>query len=269
MGEVHKLRKSTLRKITVFTLASTMSMGSVASVMAQTNHNPSVLSETVSTLSEEKTNYTYLVGQPGSKHLEYIYESNGITYKVVENASDNFDRVDSVIYQKDDEGNFVEYANQTLTVSNGQVLTLNTEVDGEVSTEVQTLEMPTETISNMSRASYNGGPVSPWVSDTIKGNTKIKNYTVSGVTAVIIYIAGLSGGVTGGLAAAAGSIAGKIVDDLIPIVYYKQTYSQRTSAVVPSMVVASKWDTWYYGKKDYTDYLGYTFDKVYASGYKE
>lgn len=261
-------RNLNLKRITTMSLATLLALSAPYATMAQSSNGISTLvsANPMDILSQEKADITYLKGQPGDLNLVYTYKSNGSTYKVIENTSNAFDKVDSIIYKQDTSGNFVEYATQNLTIANGQLFTLKTTAGGESKTEIQTVNVPTKRF--MARASYNGTPVSPWWYDWSDGSTKILNWTVSAVTAAIVVIAGANVGVPSqALLAAAGVIADKIIGDRIPILYYEQKYGERTSVVVPSMVVVSSWDTWWYGDSKFTDYVGKTFEKVALAGY--
>lgn len=236
-----------------------------------------------SVLSLKKDNFNYLEGKPGDTHLVYTYDSNGSTYKVVENASENFDKVNSTIYTKNNTGIFVKYATQNLTVNNS-TFKLRTDENGIVTTEVQDLSSVKESdvlnnkISSrrLASGSYQGYKVSSWKHlDTIKGSNRIEKYTVTAVTAVLVYIA--TDAATGGLSTAAvvaiGAVANKIVDEAIPYVYYRQFYYEKKLINPPyslkNFVVGSRWRTYYYGNSDLHGSIGHAESEVYANGYEK
>lgn len=66
----------------------------------------------------ERTNIQFLEGNPGDTHLVYTYNQNGNTYKVVENASENFQKVECQIFQLNENGTYVKNSTQRVSVDN-------------------------------------------------------------------------------------------------------------------------------------------------------
>ncbi|MEC1179895.1 hypothetical protein P9B03_15450 [Metasolibacillus meyeri] len=198
--------------------------------------NETSLEESINALSLNKGNYNYLEGKLGDTHLIYTYESNGSTYKVIENASEDFDEVYSTIYIKNSTGEFVEYATQNLTINNSNLIH-TTKVSGEEITEIKDLSFEKSEITNgtppfNSVMSINGTcygqPVGGWAYiSRNNGSTVIANYTASAVVAAVTYIASAGAGVAAGAAKAAiSAIAAKVVDSRIPTLYYTQWYHE-------------------------------------------
>jgi hypothetical protein len=122
----------------IVTLSLCLTLVTPVFANAATNETPQQQSRNV--LSLKKQNYNYLEGKPGDTHLVYTYDSNGSTYKVVENASEDFGKVDSTIYVKDKKGVFVKYATQNVTVNNS-TFTQTTNVNGKVTVETLDLSL--------------------------------------------------------------------------------------------------------------------------------
>lgn len=272
----------------ILSLALCASFLNQVSVNAATNEIYRDQSNSV--LSLRKDNFNYIEGAPGDKHLVYTYDSNGSTYKVIENASDSFDEVNSTIYKKNKNGVFVEFATQNLTV-NESTFTQKTNINGKVT--VETLDVSfnvSESINTLS-----GLDVSPfmaakvqdmycepilgdcytvrgwqWEGPNTNGSNSIVNWTVTAIVAVIVFIASDGNGKLAG-AAAAGAIANKIVDDLIPVVYYTQWYYTRRLENPPrglqNFIVASNWYTVFYSDSDRKNEIGSIDEYKYANGY--
>lgn len=155
--------KKLIASILTFTICITSFNSTVA--FAATNVTNQEMNQSL--LSLKKSNYNYLEGKPGDTHLVYTYESNNDTYKVIENANDNFEKVNTTIYVENTEGVFVKYATQTLTINNF-TSTLTTNENGYVTTEQQDL-LPAKKSQNnnfissaLAAGSYQGYKVSNW-----------------------------------------------------------------------------------------------------------
>lgn len=158
-------------------------------------------------------------------------------YKVVENASENFDEINSTIYVENKNGEFVEYATQNLTIDDFE-LTHTTNIDGEITTESQDLSLaksdtPSEegVVPPIHAMSINGTcygePTGGWsFVSRHNGTTRISNYTVTAVVAAVIYVAtdAVVKKATNTVIAMAGAIAHNVVNEFIPILYYTQSY---------------------------------------------
>ncbi|MBE5988751.1 MAG: hypothetical protein E7250_13600 [Paenibacillaceae bacterium] len=270
-----------MRKLIASILAFTICLTSFNSTVAFAATNVTNQEMNQSLLSLKKSNYNYLEGKPGDTHLVYTYESNNDTYKVIENADDNFEKVNTTIYVENTEGVFVKYATQTLTINNF-TSTLTTNENGYVTTEQQDL-LPAKKSQNnnfissaLAAGSYQGYKVSNWKQmSTTNSSTRITNYSATAVFAVIAYIAadGATDGLSGAVVAAISAVAGKIIDEAIPIVYYRQIYSEKKLVNPPlslrNFVVGSKWLTYFYSDKAHSQFIRSVTDIVYANGYEE
>lgn len=265
----------------ILTIAVFLTSVNTTVVMAATSEKTHETEGSV--LSLKKSNFNYLEGKPGDAHLVYTYESNYKTYKVIESASEDFEKVNSTIYVKNDEGSFEKYATQKLTIDN-YISTLETNENGNVSVEKQNLlpfnkaEVINGNInsSNILSSSYQGYKVSNWkYINVINSSTKITNYSATAVFAIIVYIAAdaATDGISGAVVAAISAVAGKIVDEAIPVVYYKQNYYEKKLINPPvslrNFVVGSKWLTYFYSDKSHSQYINSVTNIVYANGYEE
>lgn len=253
-----------MKKVTFLFLALVMLLTPFNTVFAQTSNVTTPQPDSIDVLAAEKENFHFIEGSPGDRHLVYTYESNGKTYKVEENASENFEEVNSTIYVHDKKGEFIELATQNLIIEDSKI-TQTTDMGGEVTVESQDISlMESESTDEegvvlpsrmeiMINATCYGEPVGGWgLVGTNRGSTKITNYSVTGVTAAIIYAATASTTkiAKGSLAAAAGAIAMKIIDERLPTVYYTRTYYERKlrnpGRGLGNFIVASNWYTnWY------------------------
>lgn len=257
-----------MKKVCMCFLTLVMFLTPLNSIYAKTTDNQTPQPEGIEALSTKKENFNYLEGKPGDTHLVYTYESNGSTYKVIENASENFDEVNSTIYVEDENGKFVEFATQNLTVDDSELNHI-TNINGVITTEKQDISPIKESVTTdkadaplrFNTMSINGTcygePVGGWkyISRT-DGSTRISNWTISAVTAAVVYVAaaGTTTIASGALATAAGVIAQKVVDELIPILYYSRWYYelklQNPGRGMENFIVGSNWYTnWYENSK--------------------
>jgi len=272
-----------MRKLIASILTFAICLTSFNSTVAFAATNVTNQEMNQSLLSLKKSNFNYLEGKPGDTHLVYTYESNSDTYKVIEDTSDNFEKVNTTIYVEKTEGVFVKYATQTLTINNF-TSTLITNENGYVTTEKQDLSSvkKSELLNNnflssaLAAGSYQGYKVSNWKQvSTTNSSTRITNYSATAVFAVIAYIAadGATDGLSGAVVAAISAVAGKIIDEAIPIVYYRQIYSEKKLVNPPlslkNFVVGSKWLTYFYSDKAHSQFIKSVTDIVYANGYEE
>ncbi|MDW2796100.1 hypothetical protein RZO55_00675 [Clostridium boliviensis] len=272
-----------MRKLiaSILTIAICLTSFNSTIAFAATNETNQEMNQSL--LSLKKSNFNYLEGKPGDTHLVYTYESNNDKYKVIENASDNFEKVNTTIYVENTEGVFVKYATQTLTINNF-TSTLSTNENGYVTTEKQDLSSvkKSELLNNnfissaLASGSYQGYKVSNWKQiSTTNSSTRITNYSATAVFAIIAYIAadGATEGLSGAVVAAISAVAGKIIDEAIPIVYYRQIYSEKKLINPPlalrNFVVGSKWLTYFYSDKSHSQFIRSVTDIVYANGYEE
>lgn len=244
----------------------------------QTEASANNIKESVSMLSLDKDNLTFLEGNAGDKYIVYTYETNGTIYKVEERINEDFTEVHSIIYARNTMGEFVEYAIQdTALDTNTNQITVTTNENGAIDSETQ--QLPTNNIQSLYRAgmndvimpfdSYNGYPVSNWWYDSWRnGSTRIDRYTVSSVVIVLTAIATAS---TAGTAAivigSIGGLATLIVGDQVPLVYYTQRYAEKTSLKIPNFVVGSRWETKWYLDSGRIYQTEYTVAEKFQQGY--
>lgn len=128
-------KKTNIKKILSSALCLSMLMTGITSVNVSALENlTNVASYDV---KGDKTNFIFLEGTPGDTHLVYTYEQNGNTYKVVENASDDFKKVESIIYLLDANGSFIENSFQESNVDeNGNAYVTFKDINGESNTIV-------------------------------------------------------------------------------------------------------------------------------------
>jgi len=240
---------------------------------------PNEISISVSKLTQEKQNISFLEGNPGDKHLVYTYESEGNTYKVEENANSDLSKVNSVIYLENSDAKFVEYATQNTEVDlKNALVKVTTNENGSINTDIQPLSVIAPNnfdIHDRSGGikpfdSFMGGPVSSWNYDTWRnGSTRFQRYTVTAVVATLTGIVTLAQPELTVISGTVGALAAQIVSDQIPLLYYKQRYAEKKSLVATSVIVASKWDTIFYTDAGRTSEIYRTAAAKYLKGYVE
>ncbi|AZK46412.1 hypothetical protein [Paenibacillus lentus] len=261
-----------MRKVIAAVLSFALCIGIVNPTIISAS--PKEIEESVSLLSLEKKNFIFLEGTPGDKHLVYTYESNGEIYKVDENANLDFTRVNSNIYIKNSEGEFVKYATQNAIVntkkSSFEVTTIE---NGQIDTEIQKLDIVAPNRFDFGYVkpmdSYGGEPVTPWrYGDWNNGSTKFERYTVTAVTALVFAIATAAAPGATIVLGTIGAIATTIVSDEIPLLYYKRRYAEKKSTVATTLIVGSKWETIFYSDSKRTNELERTTATKFLDGYK-
>lgn len=116
-----------MKKLISVILTMAICLLSIAPTPVKAASNETLQEKSIDVLALKKDNFNYLEGKIGETHLVYTYDSNGSTYKVVENASENFDEVNSTIFAENSDGTFEEFATQHLTVENS-ILTHTTNI---------------------------------------------------------------------------------------------------------------------------------------------
>lgn len=266
-----------MKRIITFVLVISLCLTVVNSTKAAASVNSTESLQ----MSDERSNYQYILGKPGDKHLVYTYESDGTTYKVDEEASDDFSRVDSIIYKKVLNGTYVECAKQTFTVNNS-VFRLETNINEEKFVDIQNISYSNAQESDLDQDmlletyasdTYNGYEVTGWkYIDSISGSNKIINYTITAVTAIITFI--ITDGVSGGAGAAAAGVSAvvsKIIDERLKVVYYYHNYYEKNLVNPPlslrNFVVGSCWRTTFYKDKAHTKRIRSVGEMKYQKGY--
>lgn len=222
--------KKNLKRIMVLIMTLALSLTSLGNSVAYAQEDKSVL-------KLDKSNITYIKGEPGDTNLIYTYTSDNKTFKVIENSSVNFDDVDSIIYVENSDGQFVEYATQKLTVEddviyitineNGLITTDIININQEKTSDIENL--PYQSNSNFNSISSKTGPMyyefpvdETWYYlTTTEGSSDVTRYTLTAVIAVLGAIAAGALGFTGGVVTAGiSSVAMVIVQDNIERIWW-------------------------------------------------
>ncbi|WP_172249952.1 hypothetical protein [Saccharibacillus deserti] len=271
-----------MKKVMISVISSALCFGLVSPVL--TSAAPITSAVEVDQMTPEKQNFVFLEGNPGDLHLVYTYESEGITYKVDEHSNEDFTEIHSIIYQKEANGEFVEFSTQDTTIdSENSLIKLTTDQGGVISSEAQSVKSIEPIVSGIpaihsdrgdsftTMDSYNGTPVKPWVYNSWKeGSSSIARYTLTGVVGALSLIAvDYAPGAYKLGAAAIGAMATLFVADNVQTVYYKQRYGQKNSAVAPSVIVANQIDTLYYSEPGFKYLKGRTNPIRSLPGYVE
>lgn len=272
-----------MKKVMVSVISSALCFGIISPVL--TSAAPATSASEIDQVSGlEKENFVFLEGNPGDLYLVYTYESEGVTYKVEEHSNEDYTEVNSVIYQENADGKFVEFSTQDTVVDNEKsIIQLTTDKGGVTTSESQSISNVESSVSGIPAIrsdledkftpmdSYNGTPVKPWVYNSWEqGSSSIARYTLTGVVAALSSIAvKYAPGAYKVPAAAVGAMAALFVSDNVQTVYYKQRYGQKNSAVAPSVIVANQIDTLYYVEPGYKYLKGRTSPIRSLPGYVE
>lgn len=273
--------KKHLKRILVLMVVLALSLTSLDNSVAFAQEDKSIL-------ELDKSNYTYIKGKLGDTSVIYTYTSDNKTFKVIEKASVNFDDVDSIIYIKSSNGQFVEYATQTLSVKD-DVIYITINENGRITTDTiniyhektSGIENPPNQsnggLNSMSGPSWNGLPVdTTWhYYGTFNGDNNIVRYTSSAVLAILATIAASMLGIAGQcVVAGVSAIASIIIDDAIEQIWWTDYVYYQT--VIPPedwmlrRKVAEKSSTYVYSSssKSSSDLIGnYTYT-YYEDGYE-
>ena len=125
--------KKLMKSILSLTLCFTMILGLSVTPVSAKSTSLSDEASTATTSDGPRTNVVYLVGEPGDTHLEYTYEQNGILYKVIENATEDFSSVNSDIYVWNyGDQSFEKIYKQTTDVENGSIVLTIEDIEGNI-----------------------------------------------------------------------------------------------------------------------------------------
>ena len=220
------------------------------SVAYAQNNNSNLLIQEKDLLNGPKSNYNYIKGQLGDTDTIYTYTNGNKTFKVVENASEDFDRVDSTIYIEYDNKEFVEYATQKFRVVNNEiVITINE--NGKITTDkikinnkentsvINKLPAPPDSILDAQAMLASGGPtwdgfpVSSWeYYGEFNGSADVYKYTAAAVLAALTTLVASFFGLAGRMVVAgASTVAGMIVQGAIERIWYTTNVYYQT--VIP------------------------------------
>lgn len=245
-----------------------------------------------SLLKLEKNNYTYINGKLGDTNVTYTYTSENKIFKVTETASDNFDAVNSIIYVKNNDGKFIEYATQKLTVEDN-VITITINENGLLTTDTIIIHKKEKTIEKESlynhslinqaplntiygNPSWNGMPVSLWIYyGAYTGSSDIKRYTSAAVLAMLTTIVASLFGISGEVVVAGiSAVVAVIVQDQTPRIWWRDHVYYQT-CIPPEdwmfkMKVAEYTHAYIYSDSSMSvssfigDYYYYYYDSLYV-----
>lgn len=190
--------------------------------------------------------FKYIYGKAGDLYSIYTYSVNGVQYKVVDTASEDWMNVKSEIYQMNSNNEFELYATETLANNTDDIIVI-IDINGNKDTEIflnKTInyakmeENNNEEICELSSTSgetFDGMSVSSWQYYGIFNDFKnITKYTVAVVIDLIGFAVCNVAAATWVKAVSIGveTVAQMVVSDKISKVYYKCTSYYKT--VLPS-----------------------------------
>lgn len=211
-----------------------------------------------SDLEGERTNITYLEGKPGDTHLIYSYEQNGNIFKVVESSTDDFECVESHIFQLNEQGEYIENSIQQVTIGdNGNPEIVIFSSDGDV--EWRTIDITHMEVDGSSVCVENW----EWITQYYDGSRGgLKGLAISALISVISAIATYysAGALTAGVVAGASTIASALFAQNAEKVYYHTIYNWRHSPKSYFVIDETEW-TEFFIDSSHIYSLGYTYDE--------
>lgn len=173
-----------------------------------------------------KEDLTLLEGTLGDTYLEYTYEENNETYKVVEYANEEYTNIFSKVYLLDDSGVYNLQYTQTFTMDeNGEV---DIVIDKNGTVENRTISSR-ETICSESAPFATNNEWITSSSDSYKGG--LKGLTYAAIYGIIkgVLIAKIKGDVKGGIITGVTTVTDYIFKNGLEKVYYHSVYNWRRS----------------------------------------
>jgi hypothetical protein len=190
---------------------------------------------------DNKTNFNFI--STDFDNVEYTYEEDGSSYKVLESMNESLDHIHTRIYIKvGSEYELLEEYDTTVQKENEDTIKVIKNEAGQVTEEIINIGgFTTNTDSDMvaeADSTLPGVARVGWEFVNVhNGSTHFNNHTLSVVVAILINIvsAGLGlGAVASGLV---GTVAGAIVSNSTPTVYYRRwVYYYRDSSGVVTQV---------------------------------
>ncbi|MGG2106130.1 hypothetical protein [Lysinibacillus pakistanensis] len=138
--------------------------------------------------SDEITNFQDTRSSDYRK-LEYTYEQNGESFKVLEEFDEDFKGVSSKIFKKNNLGNFELQSEQRTTTISVDEVAITTTIEDKTSTEI--IKVNSDTIQDESNINLDSkitpfAATTDWIYQmTTKTSDKIKGFTVGAITIVI------------------------------------------------------------------------------------
>lgn len=231
-----------------------------------------------------KTNFDF-ISTDNLDYIHYTYEENGENYKVIENT-DNINskksKITSTIY-KLNESNIYELVSKYNTIVSIEDNCIKVETLKNGKSEVEYIETDTRNGSISLISSHvesqseqlNARPrvgLTNWIySDTWKTSTKIAQWTLSVVIAVITQaVSGSTGGAGAVVLAGVSEVARIVVEELIPTVYFTKTsylkFETFDGVINYYPPVGELVNTRCYSDRARTDYIGSTQYEYLANG---
>ena len=202
-----------------------------------------------------KTNF-YFIQTTDLSSVEYTYEENNKSYLVKENANSDLTRINTEIYEVNNDSNVLVDKYVTTLEVNDNLLTITKYVDNyTISDEININEgyMNVNNINSRASGTHTGGLQYDYINHkyytlwfdtgTSNGTNKITNYTLT----VIIAVLGATSGTAGaGLAA----VAQIILNEKMPIVYWTKKTQELWEVTYPGR----QYIGWAVGVKTYTTF---------------
>ncbi|MBV4429682.1 hypothetical protein [Clostridium tyrobutyricum] len=239
------------KKLIAFTLTSFIASGLVipsTTAFAATKDNTKVLStselnNSKSVVKTGKSNFKVL--DSNLSNIEYTYDKDGKSYKVLEKINSQLTDGQSEIYVKNQNGEYELNSKIITTVRDKKVTFTTTDVKGKI---VNTDSVDLNELANQGKIDLNNAEstgsknintssavrvsIAKTASSSLTdwkhskqnfGSNIIARYTIVGVTAVLCGVIGtLGGAVTAGVVSGLSAVVGMIVSEEIPRVYYGQ-----------------------------------------------
>lgn len=247
------LKRKILALVLSFVLVGGMLVSTEVEASEENAINQSVV-EATSEIVGERSDIVYLEGKPGDTHLVYTYVQNGKTYKVVEDADEDFCNVTSTFYELKDNDNFVKNSTQYMVKGDDSaIVTFKDKGDNTYNQFTLDLEIPE---SNYSKPFIQNN--SEWVTEYIDG--KKIGLQGLGITLIIGALSSIATACTSSIAAnvavnLVANIAQRLFSSNAEVTYYHAIYNWRHSPK-NALVTDEAQTTWFYLDSQHTYPIG-------------
>lgn len=215
-------------------LVSTIGISTITpskTAFASTRNN---ISQSNDASANNKNNFKFLKNDYGD--IEYTYDNDGKSYKVVEKFEKDFSHGTSNIYEKNNDGSYILSSTIETTSSGEDTITLTTTDLKTNSTKSKIINVNDVVESskvtknnnvnncespNINLMSYGNSQLTDWsYSTTYSYDLRVANYTAGAISALLFkHISKLGGAVTSDIGTLLSYAAGVIISEKLPKVY--------------------------------------------------
>lgn len=246
-------------------LSTILSLALLATVLSPATVNANnAASEIVaaSDVVEERTNIQFLEGNPGDTHLVYTYKQNGNIYKVVENASEDFQDVECQIFQLNENGTCVENSLQRVFIDNeGNIRITIESAAGDI--EQRMIDVSSGTSFFNRSDSIDRISEWEWITEYYDGSRGgLKGLAISALISVVASVATYytAGALSAAAVAGASTVASALFSQNAEKVYYHTIRNWRHSPKNYFVIDETEW-TEFFLDSSHIYSLGHTYEE--------